>query len=212
MSIGSSLEGEMMTSSRLETFSDGVLAIVITIMVLELQPPHEASWEALEPLVPVFLSYLLSFVYLGIYWNNHHHMLVLIDRVNGKILWANLHLLFWLSLFPFMTAWLGESDFEKVPAAMYGVISLMAAIAYFILQRTIIGHQGPDSSLALALGRDTKGKISPFLYVAGIILAPVSQWLSIALYVGVALMWLVPDSRIEAAVVREEQERSAPGS
>ena len=198
----------MMSSSRLETFSDGVIAIVITIMVLELRPPHEASWDAIRPLVPVFLSYALSFVYLGIYWNNHHHMLVLVERVNGKILWANLHLLFWLSLFPFMTAWLGETGFEKVPAAAYVVVFLLAAIAYYILQSLIIKEQGPDSPLAIAVGRDKKGKASPLLYTAGILSAFINRWVAMAIYLLVALMWLVPDRRIEAILTGETTETS----
>ena len=192
-----------MNSSRLETFSDGVIAILITIMVLELRPPHEATLEALRPLIPVFLSYALSFVYLGIYWNNHHHMFLLVERINGKILWANLHLLFWLSLFPFMTGWLGETGFEEVPAAAYGAVSLLAAIAYFILQTAIIGEHGSDSRLAQALGRDLKGKVSPLLYIAGIVAAPLNRWVSVGIYVFVALMWLVPDRRIEMALAED---------
>ena len=197
----------MMRSSRLEAFSDGVLAILITIMVLELRPPHEASWEALRPLVPVFLSYALSFVFLGIYWNNHHHMFSLVERTNGKILWANLHLLFWLSLFPFMTAWLGESEFGQVPAAVYGIVSLLAAIAYYILQTTIIRDQGEESPLAQAIGRDRKGKASPALYSAGIVFAFVNEWIAIGLYSIVAFIWLVPDRRIESAVASAESEK-----
>jgi uncharacterized membrane protein len=187
-----------MTSARLETFSDGVIAIIITIMVLELGIPHEPDAEALRPLIPVFLAYALSFVNLGIYWNNHHHMLSTVDRVRGGMLWANLHLLFWLSLFPFMTGWMGENDFASAPIAGYGVVSLMAANAYYILQRTIVSSQGQDSSLAAALGRDVKGKISPVLYAGGIVLAYPLRWAALALYVIVALMWLVPDRRIEA--------------
>ena len=186
-----------MTTSRLEAFSDAVIAIIITIMVLELSIPHEATIEALRPLVPVFLAYVLSFALLGIYWNNHHHMLSVAARVNGKILWANLHLLFWLSLFPFVTGWLGENEFASVPAAAYGVVSLLCAIAYFILQLAILSEEGPDSKLAVALGRDLKGKISPVLYTAGILLAFVNQWIAVGLYVLVALIWLVPDRRIE---------------
>lgn len=188
-----------MTSSRLETFSDGVIAIVITIMVLELRIPHEASLDALRPLVSVFFAYALSFVNLGIYWNNHHHMMFTVERINGKILWANIHLLFWLSLFPFMTGWIGETKFAPVPSAGYGVVSLLAAIAYFILQTAIISEQGPGSKLAQAVGGDLKGKISPVLYAAGIGLAFVNQWIAMGIYVLVALMWLVPDRRIEAA-------------
>ena len=189
-----------MTTTRLEAFSDAVIAIVITILVLELKVPHEPELSALRELVPVFSSYVLSFVYLGIYWNNHHHMMVLTDRVNGAILWANLHLLFWLSLVPFTTGWMGENDFAAVPTAVYGVDLLLAAIAYFILQTTIIAQEGPDSRLKAALGRDLKGKASPVLYVAGILLSFVAPWAGLAIYVFVALMWLVPDRRIESVV------------
>ena len=187
----------VMTPGRLEAFSDAVIAIAITIMVLELKIPHEATLDALRPLVPVFLSYVLSFVYLGIYWNNHHHLLKRTSEVTGGILWANLHLLFWLSLFPFATAWVGENDFATTPVAIYGVVLLCAAIAYFILSTTIVHHEGPDSALARALGRDWKGKVSVVLYAAGIGLAFVSRWIAVAIYVGVALMWLVPDRRLE---------------
>jgi uncharacterized membrane protein len=187
------------TTLRLETFSDGVIAIIITIMVLELGIPHGVHLDALRPLLPVFLAYALSFVNLGIYWNNHHHMLSAVEHVNGAILWANLHLLFWLSLFPFMTGWMGENEFESLPVAFYGVVSFLAAIAYFILQRTIIAEQGDESRLASAVGRDVKGKLSPILYLGGIALAHPNRWISLALYVVVALMWLVPDRRIEAA-------------
>ena len=190
-----------MGTTRLEAFSDGVIAIIITIMVLELRVPHEATLDALEPLLPVLLSYVLSFVYVGIYWNNHHHMLHVTKHVDGRILWANLHLLFWLSLFPFATAWLGENHFEAVPTAVYGaVLLLMAAIAYFILARSIIRKEGPDSVLARAFGRDWKGKISPIIYSVAIALSFVNQWLSQALFVTVAVMWLVPDRRIERVV------------
>lgn len=189
-----------MTTGRLEAFTDAVIAIVITILVLELRVPHEPELAALSEVVPVFLTYVLSFVYLGIYWNNHHHMMVLTERVNGKILWANLHLLFWLSLVPFTTAWMGETDFAATPTAVYGVDLLLAAIAYFILQTAIIAEEGPDSRLRAALGRDLKGKISPLLYFAAIPLAFVSPWIALAVYVFVALMWLVPDRRIESAV------------
>jgi uncharacterized membrane protein len=189
-----------MTTGRLEAFTDAVIAIVITILVLELRVPHEPELEALHGVVPVFLTYVLSFVYLGIYWNNHHHMMVLTERVNGKILWANLHLLFWLSLVPFTTAWMGENDFAEVPTAFYGADLLLAAIAYFILQTAIIAEEGPDSRLRAAIGRDLKGKVSPLLYLAAIPLAFVSPWIALALYVFVALIWLVPDRRIESAV------------
>jgi uncharacterized membrane protein len=186
------------TTSRLEAFSDAVIAIIITIMVLELTVPHGDDLGALSSLVPVFLAYLLSFVNLGIYWNNHHHMLSVVERVNGKILWANLHLLFWLSLFPFVTAWMGESDFAETPAAVYGIVSLLAAIAYYILQTAIVAEEGRDSRLAIALGRDLKGKASPVLYIAGISMAHVYRWVALGFYVLVALMWLVPDRRIES--------------
>ena len=192
-----------MTTARLETFSDGVIAIIITIMVLELGIPHGVDFDALRPLLPLFLAYGLSFVNLGIYWNNHHHMLSTVERVNGRILWANLHLLFWLSLFPFTTGWMGENGFAWLPVAVYGVVSLLAAIAYFTLQRSIIADQGDDSRLAAALGSDLKGKVSPILYMAGIAFAYPLRWMSLALYVVVALMWLVPDRRIETAFQRE---------
>ena len=189
-----------MTTTRLEAFSDAVIAIVITILVLELEVPQEPELAALRELVPVFSSYVLSFVYLGIYWNNHHHMMVLTDRVNGAILWANLHLLFWLSLVPFTTAWMGQNDFAALPTAVYGVDLLLAAIAYFVLQATIIAQEGSDSRLKAALGRDLKGKISPVLYVAGILLSLVAPLGGLAIYVFVALMWLIPDRRIESVV------------
>ncbi|HZI33673.1 MAG TPA: TMEM175 family protein [Candidatus Binatia bacterium] len=188
-----------MEKNRLEAFSDGVLAIIITIMVLELHVPHAADFSALEEKLPVFLSYVLSFIYVGIYWNNHHHMFQAATRVNGAILWANLHLLFWLSLFPFATGWIGENHLAATPTAVYGFVLLMAAIAYWILQRTIIAHEGRESLLARAIGCDWKGKLSPVLYFSAIPLAFVSVWLAIGLYVFVALMWLVPDRRIERA-------------
>jgi uncharacterized membrane protein len=187
-----------MHKGRLEAFSDGVIAILITIMVLELKIPHGADWPALRSLTPAFLSYVLSFVYLGIYWNNHHHMLAVTDRVNGKILWANLHLLFWLSLVPAMTSWMGEHHEASLPTAAYGVVLLLSAIAYTILQTTIIWQQGPSSPLAAAVKTDAKGKISIVLYVGGILLAFVQPWISDVLYALVALIWLVPDPRIEA--------------
>ncbi|MGD8428572.1 MAG: TMEM175 family protein [Balneolaceae bacterium] len=186
-----------MKKNRLEAFSDGVIAILITIMVLELKVPHGDSIIALLPLFPVFLSYILSFIYLGIYWNNHHHMLHTCNKVTGPILWANLHLLFWLSLIPFVTGWMGENHFSPVTAAGYGIILLMAAIAYFILQQLIIVSQQPDSLLKKAIGRDWKGKISPLLYAFAI---PLTFWwhrLSIGIYILVALIWLIPDRRIE---------------
>jgi uncharacterized membrane protein len=189
-----------MGTSRLEAFSDGVIAIIITIMVLELRAPHEVTLEALKPLVPVLLSYVLSFVYLGIYWNNHHHMLHVTKSVNGGILWANLHLLFWLSLLPFATAWMGENHFARVPTAVYGAVLLMAAIAYFILAHAIIRKEGQDSILGRAFGSDWKGKLSPLLYLIAIGLAFVHEWLAQAVYTTVAIMWLVPDRRIERIV------------
>lgn len=185
-----------MGKSRLEAFSDGVLAIIITIMVLELKVPHGEDLAALRPLLPVLLSYVLSFVYLGIYWNNHHHMLHATQRVTGGILWANLHLLFWLSLFPFTTGWMGENHFTPIPIALYGVVLLMASIAYWILQRTIIASQGENSLLAEAIGRDIKGKLSSLLYGLAILFAFFEQWIAGGIYVFVALMWLVPDRRI----------------
>jgi uncharacterized membrane protein len=186
-----------MGTGRLEAFSDGVIAIIITIMVLELRVPHDASLSALRPLLPVLLSYTLSFVYLGIYWNNHHHMLHVTGRVSGGMLWANLHLLFWLSLVPFVTGWMGENHFASVPSAAYGVVLLMTAIAYTILARVIVVAEGPDSVLARAMGSDRKGKLSLVAYVLAIPAAFVHPAISGALYVSVALMWLVPDRRIE---------------
>lgn len=194
-----------MEKNRLEAFSDGVVAILITIMVLELKVPHGAGWAALAPLFPVFLSYVLSFVYLGIYWNNHHHMLHTLRRVTGPILWANLHLLFWLSLVPFATGWMGENHFAPAPAALYGAVLLMAAIAYFVLQQLIIAAQGPDSLLKRAIGGDWKGKASPILYVVALAVAPVAHPVSMALYVLVALIWLIPDRRIERALAARER-------
>lgn len=189
-----------MGKGRLEAFSDGVIAIIITIMVLELKAPHEASLDALRPLVPVFLSYALSFLYVGIYWNNHHHLLHAAHRVSGGMLWANLHLLFWLSLIPFTTAWMDESHYAPVPTALYGAVLLMAAIAYWILQHLIIASQGSDSILKRAVGQDWKGKLSPLTYLIAIVVAPWSTWVSQALYVGAALVWLIPDRRIEHAL------------
>jgi uncharacterized membrane protein len=186
--------------TRLEAFSDGVLAIVITIMVLELKVPHDPSFEGLAPLLPVFLSYVLSFIYVGIYWNNHHHMLHACNKVSGGILWANLHLLFWLSLFPFATGWMGENHFSPLPTALYGVVLLSAAIAYYILQRTIIASQGQASPLQLAVGKDWKGKMSPVLYLLGIGLSFVNPWAATLIYVSVAALWLIPDRRIERAI------------
>jgi uncharacterized membrane protein len=195
-----------MPTTRLEAFSDGVLAIIITIMVLELKVPHGADLKALRPLAPIFLTYVLSFVFIGIYWNNHHHMLHATAEVDGTILWANLHLLFWLSLVPVVTGWMGENHFEPLPTAMYGVVLLMAAIAYMILQTAIIRRHGANEKLRRAIGRDFKGKLSPVLYAAGIALAFVSCWIALAIYVIVALMWLVPDRRIETRMVASEQQ------
>ncbi|MGH8820610.1 MAG: TMEM175 family protein [Rhodoferax sp.] len=193
-----------MGKSRIEAFSDGVIAIIITIMVLELRVPRGKGMDALVPLIPVFFSYVLSFVYVGIYWNNHHHMLHAVRTVTGPMLWANLHLLFWLSLFPFATAWTGENHFAAAPSAVYGFILLMAAIAYWILQQIIIGAQGQDSLLKRAIGGDWKGKASPVFYLVGIATAYWSQWISEGLYVLVALIWLVPDRRIERVLASKE--------
>jgi uncharacterized membrane protein len=189
-----------MYKGRLEAFSDGVIAILITIMVLELKVPHEANLAALRPLIPVFLSYILSFIYLGIYWNNHHHLFQAANHVNGRVLWANLHLLFWLSLIPFVTAWTGENQFGAVPVAFYGGVLLFSAIAYLILTRTLIAHHGKDSALAIALGRDDKGRISVVIYAVAILLANVNSWLAFSLYILVAIMWLIPDRRIERTI------------
>jgi uncharacterized membrane protein len=186
-----------MSKGRLEAFSDGVIAIIITIMVLEMKAPHGDSVQALAPLVPTFLSYVLSFLYVGIYWNNHHHMLHACTSVTGAMLWANLHLLFWLSLFPFTTGWMGENHFTAVPTALYGLVLLMAAIAYFVLQWTIIRSQGPDSILKKAIGRDWKGKLSPVLYIVAMFAALRSSWIAQAVYAIAALIWLIPDRRIE---------------
>jgi uncharacterized membrane protein len=192
-----------MTKSRLEAFSDGVLAIIITIMVLELKVPHSSDLAALKPLLPVFLNYVLSFLYVGIYWNNHHHLLLSAPDISGGIMWANLHLLFWLSLFPFATGWMGENHFTPIPTATYGVVLLMAALAYYVLQLAIIARNGPQSLLARAIGQDWKGKLSPVIYLVAIPLALVNPWISSALYVLVALWWLIPDRRIER-VLKEE--------
>ena len=186
-----------MSKDRLEAFSDGVIAIIITIMVLELRAPQQASWTALVPLLPVFLSYVLSFVFLGIYWNNHHHLLQAIERVDGQVLWANMHLLFWLSFTPFVTAWMGENNFAAQPVALYGIILFLAAVAYYILTLTLLRLHGRNSVLAKALGRDVKGKLSPVIYLVAILVSFVAAWLSCALYVLVAIIWLIPDRRIE---------------
>lgn len=189
-----------MTKSRLEAFSDGVIAIIITIMVLELKVPHDASFAALRPVAPVFLSYVLSFIYIGIYWSNHHHLLQVVESVNGRVLWANLHLLFWLSLVPFVTGWAGENHFAALPTALYGGVLLLASIAYFILARVLLSIHAPDSVLAIALGADFKGKISMVIYLLAIPLAFVEPWMAWALYISVAVMWLVPDRRIERRI------------
>jgi uncharacterized membrane protein len=198
-----------MGKSRLEAFSDAVFAIIITIMVLELRAPHQTDFAALRPLLPVFLGYALSFVYLGIYWNNHHHMLQCTSRVTGAILWANLYLLFWLSLVPFVTAWMGEHHLASTPTALYGVVLLMAAIAYLILQRQILRSEGPRSRLAVALGPDLKGKLSPLLYLLAIAAAFLHTGISVLLYLLVALVWLIPDRRIERALAAAESGGSA---
>ena len=189
-----------MTSNRVEAFSDGVIAIIITIMVLELRPPHIPELTALRPLLPVFVSYAMSFVFVGIYWSNHHHLYQAVEHVNGGVLWANLHLLFWLSLVPFVTAWIGETHFAAWPVALYGLVLVMAAIAYSILTRALLSIHADDSVLATALGRDYKGKISIAINVAAVPLAFVKPWISCALYVIVAVIWLVPDRRIERTV------------
>ncbi|MBX7246257.1 MAG: TMEM175 family protein [Candidatus Sumerlaeaceae bacterium] len=189
-----------MGKGRIEAFSDGVIAIIITIMVLEMKVPHGTDLAVLRPLVPVFMSYVLSFIYVGIYWNNHHHLFHAVHRINGPVLWANLHLLFWLSLFPFVTGWMGENHFAAVPAALYGVVLLMAGVAYFILVRVLLGIHPGDSKLAVAIGRDIKGLISVVIYAVAIGLSFLNQWLAVGLYVVVALIWLIPDRRIENVI------------
>jgi uncharacterized membrane protein len=191
-----------MNKTRLEAFSDGVLAIIITIMVLELKIPHGADVAALRPLLPVFLSYVLSFIYIGIYWNNHHHLLQATRHINGKILWANLHLLFWLSLIPFATGWMGENHFASLPTALYGFVLFCAGIAYLVLQTLIIKTHGPNDILAAAVGRDWKGKISLVCYLTAIPLAFVNEWIADAFYIAVAAIWLIPDKRIESRISR----------
>lgn len=191
-----------MNTSRMEAFSDGVIAIIITIMVLELKVPHGAQLENLRELLPVFLSYVLSFIYVGIYWNNHHHMLQAVNKINGVALWANLHLLFWLSLIPFASGWMGENQFATIPIAIYGFCLLMCAVAYSILAKVLIKIEGPNSKLAVAFNRDLKGKISIALYLLAIVLAFVNQWFGFALYCVVALIWFIPDSRIEKIEAR----------
>jgi len=190
-----------MEKNRLEAFSDGVLAIVITLMALELKVPHGADWQALKPLLPIFLTYVLSFIYVGIYWNNHHHLIKATRSVTGGIMWANLHLLFWLSLFPFMTAWMGENEFQSLPSAVYGMVLLCAALAYYILQTLIVRHEGGcDSKLGRAMGNDWKGKLSPMIYAVGVAVSFVRPAIANLLYATVAVLWLVPDRRIERIV------------
>ena len=199
-----------MTTGRMEAFSDGVIAIIITIMVLEMKVPHGDGLGDLVPLLPVFLSYVVSFVYVGIYWNNHHHMLHACNAVTGAMLWANLHLLFWLSLLPFATGWMGENHFTAVPAALYGVVLLMAGIAYYVLQQTIIRAQGQDSILKKAIGRDWKGKLSPVLYLVAIVASLRSSWIGQAVYVIAALIWLIPDKRIEKSLAMSRGQAIEP--
>jgi uncharacterized membrane protein len=192
-----------MHKGRLEAFSDGVIAVIITILVLELRAPHGADWSAVAPLIPAFISYVLSFIYIGIYWSNHHHLLQAASQVNGAVLWANLHILFWLSLIPFVTRWMGENEFATLPVAVYGFDFLMAALAYYVLERTLIAAQGKDSRLKMAVGAEIKGWVSVALYVAGILIAIFwTPWISLGLYALVALMWLVPDRRIERVLSR----------
>jgi uncharacterized membrane protein len=195
-----------MSKGRLEAFSDGVLAIIITIMVLELRAPHEPSFGALRPLIPIGLSYVLSFIFVGIYWNNHHHLLQASRRVNGRILWANLHLLFWLSLVPFVTSWMGESHFAALPVAAYGLVLMLAGVAYFILSQALIAYHGRGSELATAVGTDFKGKISVVIYAVAILAAFLDPRISCALYVLVAILWLIPDRRIENALAARQHE------
>lgn len=197
-----------MGKNRLEAFSDGVVAILITIMVLELKVPHSPDFRALLPLWPVFMSYVLSFIYIGIYWNNHHHLMHAVKEVSGGVLWANLHLLFWLSLIPFVTAWMGENHFETGPTVAYGFVLFMCAVAYSLLVRRLIAHHGKNTTLADAIGDDRKGKISIVLYLAGVGLAWFAAWLGFMVYVGVAVMWLIPDRRIEHKVIEEEREEA----
>ncbi len=195
---------------RMEAFSDGVLAIIITIMVLEMKVPLGDNPAALQPLISVFISYILSFIYIGIYWNNHHHMLHAAHKVNGGVLWANIHLLFWLSLFPFATAWMGENHFSKWPVVLYGVVALMAAQAYFFMARALVRLHGKDSTLYAAIGKDRKGKISELIYLAGIILAFVHPWIGFAMYIVVAVIWFIPDTRIEKRLQRENESEQHP--
>lgn len=197
-----------MGKTRLEAFSDGVIAIIITIMVLELKVPHEADFKALLPLWPVLMSYVLSFIYVGIYWNNHHHMMHAVEEVSGGILWANLHLLFWLSLIPFVTAWTGENHFETAPTVAYGVVLFMCAAAYSLLVRTLVKHHDKNAKLAEAIGDDRKGKISIVFYLVGVVVSWFAAWLGFLVYVGVAIMWLIPDRRIEKKVVDEKRQEA----
>jgi uncharacterized membrane protein len=199
-----------MNKGRLEAFSDGVIAIIITVMVLELHVPSGTTFSSLTPLGPVFLSYVLSFVFLGIYWNNHHHMLQAARHVNGGILWSNLYLLFWLSLIPFVTEWMGENHFAPLPVALYGVVLLMAGIAYYILSQLLIAHHGRDSTLAIAVGNDVKGRISILMYVAGIVLSFANRWIAVGIYFLVAAMWLIPDRRIEKVLSERKQDTERP--
>jgi uncharacterized membrane protein len=193
-----------MRTNRLEAFSDGVLAIIITVMVLEMKVPHGVDLHSLKPVLPVFLSYILSFVYLGIYWNNHHHMLYAAQHVNGKVLWANMHLLFWLSLIPFVSGWMGENDFDTWPVALYGIVLLMAGTAYYILSRILVSLHGKESTIAIALGKDQKGKISLVIYALAIGLCFVNPRISLGLYSTVAAIWLIPDTRIEKRIVSSQ--------
>jgi len=192
-----------MSKTRMEAFSDGVIAILITIMVLELHVPHEPGLEALRPLFPTFLSYVLSFIYLGIYWNNHHHLIQAVQHVNGRVLWANLHLLFWLSLIPFVTSWMGDNHFAPWPVVFYGVVLVFAGVAYFILTQTLIALHGRQSRIAMALGSDFKGKISVVLYLCAIPFAFLNPWISCGVYFGVAIIWLIPDRRIERTLTAD---------
>lgn len=201
-----------MTKSRLEAFSDGVIAIIITIMVLELRAPHEATFEALRPLIPILLSYILSFIHVGIYWNNHHHLLQAVERVNGPILWANLHLLFWLSMVPFVTDWMGQTSFGTWPVAIYGVVLLMSGVAYYILSLTLVRFHGCESTLGQAVGYDYKGLLSLLFYAVAIPSAMFSRWISGVLYLTVALMWLVPDTRIERNLAASPEQPGEPPS
>ena len=197
-----------MGKNRLEAFSDGVIAIIITIMVLELKVPHEADFKALLPLWPVIMSYVLSFIYVGIYWNNHHHMMHAVEEVSGSILWANLHLLFWLSLIPFVTAWTGENHFEAAPTVAYGIVLFMCAMAYSLLVRRLIQHHDKNATLAEAIGDDRKGKMSIVLYLVGVAVSWFAAWLGFLVYVGVAIMWLIPDRRIEKKVSEERRQKA----